>query len=272
MVITTGGIIMKLKNLSAIAVLILMIGACILNLSSCDTKNKDVEILRMQSDIAWDKVSQYIVSSMVSEVENTESGDVEIPVYLEDELLFNNDGILELGIDNTSRSTYSTGYTLSYAIISKFPTSAIRKRSDNSVYMMYDTETGYRLYLQYISDNDYFFNFGYPIVLKKMLSYKDFSKLKKDDPIEKVEAIDPVTTLYKRALEESNPQYTARIGVSSLPNVSFHYLKDGLLKIQYKLLEDGSFSIFKITFTKGHTLKDAHGNLINYEINDEDLP
>ena len=35
---------MKLKNLSAIAVLILMIGACILNLSSCDTKNKDVEI------------------------------------------------------------------------------------------------------------------------------------------------------------------------------------------------------------------------------------
>ncbi len=264
---------MKLKNLSAIAVLILMIAACILTLSSCDTKDKDVEILRMESDsdIAWDEVPQHIVSTMVAEVEKAESGDVEIPVYLEDELLFNNDGIFELGIDNTSNIS-GIGYTLSSRIISKFPTSAIRKRSDNSVYMMYDTETGYRLYLQYISDDDYFFNLGYPVVLKKMLSYKDFSKLKKDDPIEKVEAIDPVTTLYKRAIEESNPQYTARIGVSSLPNVSFHYLKDGLLKIQYKLLEDGSFSIFRITFTEGHALKDVQGNLINYEINKEDLP
>jgi len=109
----------------------------------------------------------------------------------------------------------------------------------------------------------------------KMLSYDAFSDLNLGDPIEKVEAIDSVATLHKKLiidvwnLDPVGAENRAKYGY---PCTSIHYLKDGILKIEYKMLENQDLVISDIEFSEDYTLINALDDKVDYKINEMDLP
>lgn len=56
------------------------------------------------------------------------------------------------------------------------------------------------------------------------------------------------------------------------PCTSIHYLKDGLLKIEYEMLEDKSLVVNKIELHEDYILQDVLGNNVDYSIEKMDLP
>jgi hypothetical protein len=199
----------------------------------------------------------------------------EVPIYKEYDLLFNTDGSFYLNRDacfyegQNARQNYTGG------ILEAYPTDAIRDRNGKSVYLVYDTDTGYRLYLFVSYDNDLQTPIGFPVVIGKMLSYDAFCSLNLGDPIEKVEAIDSVATLHKKLIIDVwnlDPVGAANHAIDGYPCTSIHYLKDGLLKIEYKMLENQDLVISDIEFSEDYTLINALGDKVDYKINELDLP
>lgn len=215
-----------------------------------------------------------------SEIEGKKETDTnaklkEVPVFQEYDLFFNTDGHFYLGTDaclyegQNARQNYTGG------ILEAYPTEAIRDRNGESVYLVYDTNTGYRLFLFVSYDNDLQTPIGFPVVIEKMISYDAFSDLNLGDPIEKVEAIDSVATLHKKLiidvwkLDPVGAENRAKYGY---PCTSIHYLKDGILKIEYKMLENKDLVISDIEFNEDYTLINALGDKVDYKINELDLP
>jgi hypothetical protein len=108
------------------------------------------------------------------------------------------------------------------------------------------------------------------IAIKDILPYSDFLELSVGDPIEKVEEIDPVASLYKqqfinlRKTTSENPLFEDPI----LSFAGFHYLKEGLLKIEYGMTEDEKIVITNIEFNKDRITY----VFINCTIDELDLP
>lgn len=199
----------------------------------------------------------------------------EVPIYLEEELLFKTDGLFFLNRDACFYDDTNWRPNDAGAIMAAYPTPAIRERSDKSVYTIYETDTGYRLYLMFDSSSDYATTTGFPVVIKDVLSYAEFSDLKVGDAIEKVEAIDSVATLHKKMIIDVwnlNPKGAAAHAEDGYPCTSIHYLKEGILKIEYEMLDDQSLIISDIVFNDEYILENAKGEIDNYMIFDEDLP
>ena len=206
---------------------------------------------------------------------NGKRSDHYIPVYIEEELLFNTNGMFYLTRDACFYEYTSARMNDSGAIMAAYPTSAIRRRDDDSVYTIYDTDTGYRLYLQFSSENEYVTPVGFPLVVKEKLSYADFSELKIGDSIEQVEKIDSLAGLYKKELIDVfnvNSKGAEGFAEMGYPYTSIHYLNDGILKIEYTVLEDKYIVISDMEYNKDYQLVSANGKTINYKIADIDLP
>ncbi len=56
------------------------------------------------------------------------------------------------------------------------------------------------------------------------------------------------------------------------PCCSIHYLKDGILKIEYAMPEDGKLVISNMIYSQDYKLTGATGRTLDYRINDLDLP
>ncbi len=199
-----------------------------------------------------------------------------IPIYPEAELFFdvNNDGFY-LGRDVAIYRYLNAGQNSTEGIQKRFPTSAIRLKDNGSMYSIYETDSGYRLYLFYDQSRDYAFTIGFPVVVKNLLSYSDFAGLKAGDSIEAVEAIDPVAGLHKRLFTEVweiNPKGAKGQADLGYPCTSIHYLSDGLLKIEYDMPEDGVLVISRIEFAPDYILTDPIGKKVDYKIEEVDLP
>lgn len=204
---------------------------------------------------------------------NNKKEKLDIPVYYEKELFVGASHISWFGQDIRSvmlnSNPLSTG-----AFLASYPTSAIRINNFGFPYSVHDTETGYRAFTFF--EEPYTLELvGFMIVIKDVLPYSDFLELSLGDPIEKVEEIDPVTSLYKRQFVDGwkmTPEKAAKSAELKKPLASVHYLKEGLLKIEYGMPEDGKLVITKIEFNKDRIMKDFLGNDINYTIDELDLP
>ncbi len=86
-----------------------------------------------------------------------------------------------------------------------------------------------------------------------------------------MEAIDDVATLHKRELAQRDFQFSAyyenRAQIGN-PAASIHYLKDGILKIEYRMPEKPNIIVSNITFYEDFAMKNTAGEMINYKIKD----
>ncbi len=198
-----------------------------------------------------------------------------VPVYFEDELLFKTDGQFFLGIDSSVYSGLSLCFNYLGGILEAYPTDAIRCSKEDSVYFLYDTDSGYRLCL-YSQGKEYMRTVcGFPMVIGDPHVYDDFRSLKIGDSIAAVERIDSVAGLVKKELVDVcnlDPKGAASMAKTGNICTSVHYLRDGILRIEYEMLEDRSLVISNMEYREDYRLEQKTGNVIDYRINDKDLP
>ena len=192
-----------------------------------------------------------------------------VPVYYETELLFRT-GKYNLGEDLSGWDVYSSDPHNLSGIISRYPTDAIRVRPNWTGYIMYETDQGTRLYL-------FFSNYrknvdGFPLVINRVMSYEDFKDIEIGDTIDDVAAVDDVTELYKKEYSDLNYETAKRDCEIGYPPTTLHYLEDGILKIEYEMLEDRTLVVSSITYNEKYWLTCYDGDLLNYKIEDADLP
>ena len=198
---------------------------------------------------------------------------LEIPVYKESELFSAYDAF-RLGVDISEYYKYGGNAPyLQDVILERLPTTAYRFISPLHAYAMYESDTGYRVYLYF----DYTLptlpkRKGYPIVIKDMLSYSDFAGLKVGDSIDAVEQVDGVVSLYKERYGSYNLAAVENRAKKGDPVCTLHYLKDGILRINYTMPEEGKLVISEMIFNEDYCLIDRIDRSVSHEIKDIDLP
>lgn len=214
-------------------------------------------------------------------VQNEAAKMLNIPVYEAEELMHNTNGAFYIGRDCAMyRETFNTRpYTNS--ILNSFPTEAIRQRDETSMYFIYQSDSGFYLYLFFSEENgDPEWDglntpIGYPIVICKMLRYEDFSEIQVGDGVEKLREIDPVIAIYESMFFDHfgwNTYAAEHHRKNNNPISSIHYLKDGLLKIEYDIIDDTQLVVENIIFDENYDLTNLYGETYNYRILPQDLP
>ena len=266
-----------MQNIRSVFLIIFVI--CILfSLCACtaelnDPAEEKIILSKKQLDFddqPYTDFSHVVKNQSVSEADNTN-----IPVYFEYDILYDAGESFELNRDSCLYDGFGAMQNSADSLFAKYPTNAIVKRADGDVYTVYETDTGYRLYLYFRQENDYMTTTGFPVLIKEKLSYEDFSSLKMGDTIEKVEAIDMAASLQKKTpLDYWNldPVSAAGFAEDGYPVTTVHYLTDGFMKIEYEMKEDRSLVISDIVYAKDYTLTNPWGEELNYKINDADLP
>lgn len=216
----------------------------------------------------WDSFSDVLKNAATSQKADTK---LDIPLYYEDDLLNRVGLMFRLNYDACRFPRHLSSITNEATVIlASYPTNALRIREDNSSYAVYDTETGCRFYLFFDTVEPY--PVGFPIMIKDMLCRMCFASIKIGDPIENVEVIDDVTTHYKADFQNIDPEGAKLNTEAGYPLASIHYLKDGILKINYTMQEDQSLVVSEIIFNENYQIVDGVGRVINYKIEDIDLP
>ena len=197
------------------------------------------------------------------------------PVYPEEDLLFDANYIF-LARDFGFYDGLNIGSMTIRPTLAVYPDAAIRERDEHSSYVMYDTDTGYRLYLQLSDVNRMFLPVGVAVVVKDKLSHDDFSAIQVGDTIAAVEAIDSTATIMRRFVDSAtgyDPASVELYDADGYPITTVHYLTDGLLKIEYgQMTENREPVITNIEFSEDYKMTDALGREVNYKIFDNDLP
>ncbi len=200
---------------------------------------------------------------------------MKIPIYIEDELLFKSGWQFDLCRDSGINKGLSLTPNHLGGILVTYPTEAIRRKQEDSLYLMYDTDSGYRLFL-YSQGEDYpLTTSGFPVVVRDPHLYDDFHALKAGNTIEEVEKIDPVAGLVRKEIIDVwnlVPLAATNLAKTGFPCTSIHYLRDGILRIEYEMLEDRSLVISDMEYRDDYRLGQPTGNVIDYRINDKDLP
>ncbi len=205
-----------------------------------------------------------------------------IPKYKEEELLFKTNGAFDLGRDAGVYNWLNHKPNSTNIIINLYPTEAIRQKDDDHLYFMYDTDTGYRLFLFFENDAEREIDYsgiylqGYPVLVKDIQSYKDFKNIRIGSSIDEVSKVDPVAGLHKKQFTEVwelNYEGAKNGGADKgLSCVTMHYLSDGLLKIEYEMLESGEYVVSNIIYSKDRIIPDIYDKEVDYNILDIDLP
>ncbi len=165
--------------------------------------------------------------------------------------------------------------TLSSGLFYCFPTRAIRLRKNQDAYLIYDLDTGYRLFFLVSACSNYFMQDGIPMAVKSPHCFKDFAGIQIGDPIEKVEAVDSSVTLQKRGMEHQwniTPKLGAGFKKQGYPLSTIIYLTDGILLIEYSVPEDDVLVVSNIIYNKDYELVNPRGRTVNYKLDDRDLP
>jgi len=205
---------------------------------------------------------------------------LDIPVYTEYDLLFHPKNTYHLTRDSSGFYNGNTNPNIPHTVFVPFHPSALRLRTDGTFYAVYDTDTGYRLYIFFtpkkLSFHDIQFT-GYPVVINKnkMLSLKDFEDIKIGDTMEKVEAVDDVVTLHKKQIFDIwnyVPANFTNLAKGELWVATVHYLKDGLLIYHYKMGEDKQALVTNILLYEDYVVPTADGELTSHKVKDIDLP
>ena len=194
-----------------------------------------------------------------------------IAVYSEDEIA----GSLKyIGVDTTLYSTLSSLPTSSADMLMHYPGGAVRKLQDGRAYIVYDLDSGCRLFRFLYGKYDYICSEGFPLVIKEPVCYDDFAALKTGDSIEKVCEVDPVGEFYKKRIEASSIDKVMMDGMIEEGRgfSSIHYLTDGILLIAYDMDENRDLFIRSMTYSKDYTLPNNLGGTTDYRVCEVDLP
>lgn len=226
-----------------------------------------------QDDFDEEKRETY--REQISEIaESNKKGD-NVPVYEENSLFFDTNALYTLGRDSGLMADADINITHTADIMQAYPTNSIRERTDGSVYFVYDSDTHFRLFLLFGKENDLMTPVGYPVVVGRVHSSEDFSRLNRGDSIDEVEEIDDVVQLYKKQYIEVWNLNSTRVKFQiehGYPPTTIHYLNDGILKIQYSMNDHGQLVIYDMEYHEDYKLVDQVGRTIDYKVMDIDLP
>ncbi|MBR6135406.1 MAG: hypothetical protein IKQ22_02870 [Clostridia bacterium] len=200
----------------------------------------------------------------------------DVPVYLENDLIYETNGVFWIGIDCSLFRYQNARQMGTDGILHSFPTTAIRTRDDDSCYLMYKTDTGYSLYLFLSkSKNEMETPYGFPLVIGKVNSIDDFKDIEIGDDMTEVESIDPVTTLYRNMFTDIyhiNTIATVNRIEQGCPLTSVYYLKEGILMIEWIMEDDTDYKVHNIIFNDKYEFINLLGETDDYRVLEEDLP
>jgi len=206
--------------------------------------------------------------------------ELKVPVYNEQSICYNTGSMnFTLWWRNSFR-TSNANYPQVRSLLTLAPTTALRVRADNTGYAVYDTDTGYRLYL-FLDPKENIIT-GWPMVINKtkaLPARKDFQDIQIGDPIEKVRQIDGVTAPYERQIFDffnmTKPIPYTETFKKQGPLATYHYCKDGILRIEYAddpAQEGLNFIVAGFTFYEDFVVENYDGAKVNQKILDIDLP
>ena len=153
-------------------------------------------------------------------------------------------------------------------MVTLFPDPVVRDIGDY-VYIYYDTENDTRLYVFYSKGkNNCWYTDGFPVIMKKPLSYADFVKLNPGDTLDLVEAIDPIVPLYMPVFNLYTDEALKGMEDRSGCFQTIHLLTDGILRINYDKI-DGEYVITGIIYREDFILDGLNGQTC-YRIYEED--
>ncbi|MFA5676071.1 MAG: hypothetical protein WDA65_06065 [Christensenellales bacterium] len=201
-------------------------------------------------------VAEYISNNKTSE--QKEYDETAVPCYAENELLFNNQGCFNLGID--AGINIALGFRTDFLerTVKMYPNPLVRE-NDDYFYLVYDTENENRLFLFYSKEksNGLFLD-AYPIIMKEKLTYGDFMAIKVGDGIEKVGSVDQIIPLYIEAFNLMPDAYYEKNKKDGACFSSLHLLSDGILKIDYSRKGE-DYIIDDITYGADFVLEAKNG-------------
>jgi hypothetical protein len=242
------------------AILLLSVGTALA--FSISKKQAEPEIGSYSDDF----VAQFVSENKINEQENT--NDASIPCYNESELIFENQGCFNLGID--AGSNMASGFRTDFLekTVKMYPGPLVRENEDY-IYLVYCTDKNSRLFLFYSKEktNGMILD-GYPIIMKEKLSYEDFSEIKVGDSIEKVGNIDSIIPLYIEEFDLMPEAYYEQNKENGKNFSSVHLLSDGILKIGYERRE-GDYYIIDITYEDDFVMDGLDGKTC-YKISEAD--
>ncbi|MBR3381548.1 MAG: hypothetical protein IKG85_00710 [Clostridia bacterium] len=227
------------------------------------------------ADGAIDGIRALIGSFKTAEPDTTSSLE-RVPVYYEEDLI-GKAAVMTLDYTREACLYYGSGSMGALQeTLACYPGAAFRKCSDDRGYLVYDTETGYRVFILTDKQHGYGVRVGLPLIVKQALRYDDFKALKIGDTIDDVCAVDPAGELY-RGIFSNYAEYPDPLAFNDenefgYYHSSVHYLSDGILKIEYVMSEDHTIEIRNIIYSEDYILPDAEGYPVNYRILDVDLP
>ncbi len=270
---------MKKIVIFLVFIMVLIVGSVVVIASV--SRNKDVN--SVSKEPTMEEVDKFIEEGGYSEYLKTyvtynrkPFPENQIPVYSEDDLIFKKGNYVFIAKDASSYRALDGCPTSSLSMLMRYPTQALRQRDADTIYLVYDMDTGNRLFLFLTSEYNYDAYYGFPIILSGSIkSFNDFSSLKPGDSIERVIEIDPLTSIYKRAILEKmevNVIAVENLAKRGTPVTSVHYLNDGLLLIEYSMPEEGNLVISDIKYSKDYKYTDCLGYTIDYTILDCDIP
>lgn len=227
--------------------------------------------------IARENKSGYTLYEPVGEDEG-------FPVYKESELLNYSEHSLWPELDTTYLSGARGDVSL---ILGHFPTEKIRMRDDGALILAYAVDSGSRVFCICDPKQNNYGELGHAIVVGSAHSYEEFKELKVGDPLEKVEEIDEAGASFGRMCDihftDPGGYPNAHMGFKMdflyegdrhiVPFSTIHYLTDGIVKIDYEMLEDDqTILISDIVYSEDYILPDCLGNPIDYTLCEDDLP
>lgn len=221
-----------------------------------------------------DTLVEAFITQYRSAAPDTDTPLESIPVFFESDLLYSPSSRSPLNFARNGGGDMPESLSI-FSIEIFYPSFACRKCSDSKYYIVYDTETGYRLF---VYSRELNINAGFSVLLKhgaELLSYDDFKGLAIGDPVDAVCEVDPVAECYKEHFKWYDPEHftdpVKSFNESDFP-ASIHYLSDGILEIDYEMTESGEIRIRNMIYNEDRILPDEDGRPLDYTICSVDLP
>ncbi len=199
-----------------------------------------------------------------------------IPVYSQEQLLLEEDAFL----DQLLLKTYQ--WPLILELTRTFPTAQIRLLDDKPVgyndyyYSFCDLDSGYRVYFFTTAYGDMFPGvlIQRAIILKEELTYSDFEGIQPGSTFGQVCQVDPAMEIYRDWYERQSGE-DFKADIRKFAKKSYHYLREGLLTIEYTISGSGTIFVSQVTLDEDRLLFDKQPTIeqdVYCEIRPEDLP
>ncbi len=194
-------------------------------------------------------------------------------IYLEEELYNFEDIVFNLDTGRSPRNEFYLRNGKMEKVLRGLPTTAIGVNKDKTyIYLMYDTETGTRLFLFYSKEkHNYRFMDGFPVKMSTKRSYSDYKHLKSGDLYEEVLKLEPaVSPQFEELWNQASLKDIDNATKKGMAPTTIHILTDGVLKIDYKRNAENKYEITNLIYAEDYVLDGLDGKTC-YQIHPDDF-